>query len=268
MATEAATWALPASLPEFFHRSYNLLVVLADEPDNWRNAGPSANSSEFPDHYIDLEFVASIQFPNRRYDFIDEMERSGVLRQRGVTAHEVGFIPWRVAEMSELLEQQWRIWRRSDLTPEERAQNEATIVHLAAALAHFAADVSNPLHTSMHHNGWMASTNPQSFATDCDLHSRFETYFVTGNVSLEDVKRRVAGADLVRDYFARATVAVKSSNALVEELYRLDRDGEVRGSGTARGREFTAERIAYGASLIRDLWWSTYANSAEPARRR
>lgn len=267
LASEAATSALPTALPEFFHRSYGILVFLSSQPDDWRNAGLSANSSEYPDHYLDFEYVAQMQLPKRRYDFVEELTRSGVLSRHGVSAHDVGFIPWRVAEMSELLEQQWRIWRGDNLTPEERAHVESVIVQLSGALAHFAADVSNPLHASMHYNGWVGSGNPERFATDCDLHWRFETYFVTANVSLEDVTSRLAEPQPIGDYFARAEQATRKSNGFVEALYRLDRDGAVRGTGTGEGREFAAKRLAEGASLIRDLWWSAWVNSAAPRRR-
>jgi hypothetical protein len=55
----------------------------------------------------------------------------------------------------------------------------------------------------------------------------------------------------------------------LETLYRLDREGEFdtfRPAGPA-AREFTAARMAAGAALLRDLWWSAWKNSANVPKR-
>ena len=36
---------------------------------------------------------------------------------------------------------------------------------------------------------------------------------------------------------------------------------------SAEGMEFTTDRLAAGASLLRDYWWSAWVNSAKPAKR-
>jgi hypothetical protein len=34
------------------------------------------------------------------------------------------------------------------------------------------------------------------------------------------------------------------------------------------GKKFATDRLAAGASLLRDLWWSAWQNSAKPVKRR
>jgi hypothetical protein len=81
-------------------------------------------------------------------------------------------------------------------------------------------------------------------------------------MELPQVTARLGEPQLREDYFATALDFVRESNALVETLYRIDRDGGFQGYGTEESRAFAADRMAAGASLLRDLWWSAYKNSA------
>jgi hypothetical protein len=81
---------------------------------------------------------------------------------------------------------------------------------------------------------------------------------------------KVAAPVLRPDYFAAAMELLLSSNALVDELYTLDRDGAfdpMKKPGPA-GLTFASDRLAVGASVLRDLWWSAWRNSGEPLPRR
>jgi hypothetical protein len=267
MANEAAVATTPAPMPHFFHRSYPEIIAFANEPDQWRNGGPSLDSAESSDHYLDLEFVDGHELPVGRYRFVQLLVDEKILQRRGVRVDEVGFLPWRIAETAEMLEFQWRLWRRDDLAAFERPQVEVAIVRLSTALAHFVADAANPHHATIHFNGWLAE-NPHGYANDCEIHSRFETHFVTRAISTADVLSRIAPLQVRADYFSAAVELIRNSNGMVETLYRIDRDGGFEGAGTDEARELAASRIAAGASLMRDLWWSTWLNSAEPPRRR
>ncbi len=116
---------------------------------------------------------------------------------------------------------------------------------------------------AFNYNGWVLP-NPNHYPTDCGTHARFETEFVSHAIVLGDVTARVAPPVLRTNYFKAAMESVEGSNALVETLYRMDRDGafDVFRPVTPEAKAFTAERIAAGASLLRDLWWSAWRNSA------
>jgi len=84
------------------------------------------------------------------------------------------------------------------------------------------------------------------------------------------VTPRLAAPVLRTDYFKTALESIKATNALVEPLYKLDRDGafDIFRPVSPQGKAFAADRIAAGASLLRDLWWSAWKNSgARPPRR-
>ena len=263
MTSEAATLTLPTDMPHFFYRAFPQLVWLANDPDRWRGAGDAMESVNPPDHFIDYEYVAGLDLPPQRYRFIDLLYKSGTLRRYGIDSSTIGFQPWRVAEVAERLTNEWRWWRFSQPNTIERASIEDDIIHDAGILSHYIADSANPLHTTLNYNGWVMP-NPNGYANDCQIHARFESDFVTHAVETADVVARIAPKQLRSDYFATDLAFVRQSNALTETLYQIDRSG---GFDTLRpvdpqAKAFAADRLAAGASLLRDLWWSTWVNSA------
>ena len=265
MINEAAKLATPNELPPFFHRAYPRLTYLGPEPDRWYTGGfESIRAANFPEHFLDYEYVADLDLPADRYRFIDLLYTSGTLRRFGIGNATAGFAPWRIAELADELTVEWSLWRNS-VPGAERQQIEENIIHLAGILGHYAGDTANPQHTTIHYNGWVGSENPEHFRNDCETHVRFENDFVNRAIDLDAVRRHMLPPRLRTDYFAAAMEHIRESNALVLPLYRLDRDGAFdTGQGSAEGRAFAAERLAAGASLLRDLWWSAYRNSAKP----
>lgn len=270
LSNEAATFGLPNDMPLFFYRAYPELIFLAYDPDRWRGAGPSLDAVNPPDHFLDYEYVDGLQLPPDRYKYIDLLRSSGTLRRHGINLSDPGFLPWRIAELTELLSNEFRQWRFAPAGSREKQFIERDIIHVAGILGHFAGDASNPHHATLNYNGWV-QPNPNHYPYDCETHERFETLFVSHAIVIDDVTPRLAAPRLRTDYFADAVDFVRGSNALVETLYRLDRDGafNIFRPVSPQGKEFAAARIAAGASFLRDLWWSAWRNSAErPARRR
>ncbi|HVR38977.1 MAG TPA: hypothetical protein VMU84_07760 [Thermoanaerobaculia bacterium] len=265
LVNEAATLGAPNDLPAFFHAAYPELVWLAYDPDRARGGGDSLEAANPPDHFLDSEYADGLELPRSRYKFIALMESSGHLRRFGITNDEAGFLPWRIAELTELLTVQFRLWRRAH--PSERAFIERDIIHTAGILGHFAGDAAQPLHATWSYNGWVMP-NPKHYANDCEIHSRFETTYVSHALETRDVVPKVAAPVLRSDPFAAALALVRESNALAERVYQIDRDGGFDlFRESAEAKSFTADRIAAGASLLRDLWWSAWRNSATSATR-
>jgi hypothetical protein len=57
---------------------------------------------------------------------------------------------------------------------------------------------------------------------------------------------------------------LRHSATCVERVYQLEKAGGFVGAGSAESREFTAERLAAGASMLRDLIYTAWLKSAEP----
>ncbi len=270
LVAEAATMNLPADMPPFFYKAASELIWLAYDPDRLRNGGQSIDAVNPPDHFLDYEFVAGLKLPPDRYQYIALLESSGTLRRHGIDIATPGFLPWRIAEMSEQLQNLWRQWRTARPGSPERAYLEAEIVHVAGILGHFAGDSANPHHATENFNGW-TDPNPNGYANDCAIHSRFETQFVSHAIEAKDVTPKVAPLRPRSDYFASAMEMIRQSNSLVEPLYRLDRDGAFslfRRPPSPEGVAFASTRIAAGGALLRDLWWSAWKNSEKPVKRK
>jgi len=253
LVAESATAALPNDMPSFFYKAYPELIYLAYEPDRVKGGGKSLDAANEPDHYINFENAGGPDFPRSRYDFIARIEHPA----------EVGFLPWRIAELSEQLETDFRMWRNAR-DARDRELIERNIIHVAGILGHFAGDSSNPHHATYNYNGWV-DPNPNGYATDCDTHARFEQQFISHAIVLADL--HLAAPQLRKDYFTTAIEMVRASNKLVEPLYALDRDGAFAlfGPVSPAGRNFAAARLSAGGSLLRDLWWSAWRNSASSA---
>ena len=269
MSNEAATLSLPTDMPHFFYRAFPQLVWLGYQPDRLHSAGPSFEATNAPDHFLNYEMVAGLDLPPDRYKYLALMDSSGRRAHLGVSNTEPGFSPWRVAEMSELLTQEFRQWRASSPATPERRAIEGEIISTAGVMGHFVADEANPLHDTENYNGWVMP-NPDGYVNDCLIHARFESDFVSRAVVVSDIVPKVAAPVLRTDYFATALAFTVSSGKLVEQLYQLDKQGAFSelAPPSAEGKNFATDRLAAGASLLRDLWWSAWQNSAKPPKKR
>ena len=268
IVNEAATLTLPNDMPRFFYEAFPELVWLGYDPDRWKGGGASTDAVNNPDHFLDLEFVQHLELPPDRFRFIALLHSSGTLRRKGIDLETSGFLPWRIAEVTERLTVLWRLWRASVPGSSERAFIERDIIHNAGILGHYAGDSANPHHTSIHHNAWL-DPNPEKFATDCDVHTRFETQFVAHALVTADALPHVAAPKQIDEPFANAMERIRATNALIKMQYRLDRDQHfsIFGPVSPEGKRFAAERLGAGAAYLRDLWWSAWKNSAKPRRR-
>jgi hypothetical protein len=270
IVNEAATVALPTDMPHFFYQAFPELIWLAYDPDRWKGGGKSIDAANDPDHFLDYEYVEGLNLPESRYEFIDLMYTSGRLRKHGIHNAEAGFVPWRIAEVTQKLEVEFRNWRRAAPGSTERAIIERDIIHFAGILGHYAGDSANPHHATISYNGWVWP-NPNNYAIDCGTHSRFESNFVSRAVRVENVSPKVtAPPKLYKSYFEAGLDTIKASNKLVETLYRIDRDGgfDPFKPVNREGFEFASDRLAAGATLLRDLWWSAWVNSGSTRERR
>lgn len=269
ITTEAAALSLPNDLPRFFYDHMSTLTYLGNEPDRWRNGGESLEGENAPNHFLDFEYVDGLTLPRDRYAFIALMVKSGRLRQHGITPSTSGFVPWRIAELTEQLTTEWRIWRGTRAGSPERAQAEREIVETAGLLSHYVGDGAQPLHATVHFNGWADADNPNGYTNDCDTHSRFETWFVNRAATTNEVVPRVAPVKLVSDAFTTAVALLRESNSHVDDVYRLDKSGGFDPMKPVRAdaKSFVLDRLATGASLLRDLWVSAWRNSGQSRRR-
>ena len=120
--------------------------------------------------------------------------------------------------------------------------------------SHYVADASNPMHTTIHSDGWGDYPNPSGYSTERGFHSRFEgTFVLVAAIGPEEVRERVPAPALCDcEIMDRVRTYIGASNAEVIPLYELERLDAFRGPNQP-GEEFVATRMAVAVAEIRDL---------------
>jgi len=269
ITAQAASAALPAEMPQFFRDAAPQLAYLNPEPDRWKSRAEASrdralDGSSSPDHFLDLELIPAADRA-RALAAPDRYAFSGQLRSRGIDPARAGALPFAMLELTQRLRVAFRQWRGAP-NDTERAWIEARILNDAGILGHFVADASNPAHTTIHYNGWVGE-NPNGYAIDTRFHGRFESAFVQSRVKLVDVLPAVAARPRVFESLRPAIIEYfMQTHAQVERLYQLDKASPFTGGNTTpANKAFAVERLAAGASTLRDLWWTAWVTSAPEA---
>lgn len=261
-----AATTLPSDMPLFFREAAPRLAYLNPEPDRWkdraeRQLDPALEGGTSPDHFIDSDMVTPAQLAGAlaardRWGYADSV------RAAGVSPQVMGFLPFSILEYTSKLRGDFRLWR---IAPDStvRAWIEQRIIEDAGILGHFVADGSNPHHTTKHYNGWTGE-NPNGYTTDNRFHGRFESQYVQAHVREGDVRAALTAPaqafpgirPAVLSYLAR-------TNQLVDTLYALEKVATFRPETTTpEQKAFAVTRMAAGAAMLRDLWYTAWVTSA------
>src|ERR1700694_1235734 len=181
--------ALPASLPDFL-RSTSAIDEIGDlgpEADRLKSSGRTWNSDDDPGHYVDLSDdgtaagIALAALPPSREGF------DTALRAAGSNQYKMGFLPYELIDGYQQITTDLAYWRvfaygavhAADpgdraFFATEKALREGRPLRDIGYWSHFVGDASQPLHVSIHFNGWMEKY--PNLARD--VHGRFETALV------------------------------------------------------------------------------------------
>ncbi|MBP1643172.1 MAG: hypothetical protein H6Q03_1841 [Acidobacteria bacterium] len=240
---------LPAGLPEFFLAAEATLADLAVDPDVFRNrATPALAGTEAVEHYLDLELVPGSTWPPGRAEHLKG------IRARGLEIAQVGLLPYAIVEASERLTLAFALLRRNGEDPAARAQ----ALVWGGLLAHYAADACQPLHTTVHHDGWALPLGG----------SPLEGTHVRVDALLERVPFDRAGAlagveaRALPDVAAAVRAEILASHALVDRVYRLAPLLESpEGAAQPELVAFTCDRYAAAARFVASLWLTAWERS-------
>ncbi len=257
-----AALTLPADVPAFLRTdaAINEIEYLGPEPDRWRSpAEPELNAAQAPEHFIDLELADALgPLPRRRLDFEAKVFAAG---QR---PEKIGLQPWEAIEVWQRLKAAMREYRSLAAAKEDTRPVEQVILFYAGWLGHYAGDASQPLHITIQYNGW-TGPNPNGYTTAHQIHSLFESQFVAANMHLAEVQTKVTAPKIIEgDMFDSYVAYLRHTATYIEKTYQLEKAGGFVGAGSAESREFTAERLAAGASMLRDMIYTAWTDSAQP----
>ena len=266
-----AVEALPADMPAFLltPRALNEIEYLGPEPDLWRSStAPELSAAQGPEHFLDMELAdlaAPDGLPTQRYDFLRDLDTAGHLHPKladRLAPQKVGLLPWRVEEDFERLQVDMREYRKLLANHQDTQDAQQAILYVAGYLGHYVADGSQPLHTTINYNGWVQRDNPENFTRQHGIHTQFETEFVHNNLRAQDIQPLVLPARILNDPFQDFLLYLQTTHAQVAQVYRFWKQGGFDGHGSAASRSFTAERLAAGATIFRDMIYTAWIESA------
>jgi hypothetical protein len=264
-----AAEAFPPSIPAFLRTPQAILDIgeLAREPDRSRGSGRTHDSDRDPGHFADGDDDGKLlggpplgqQPPTRA-----ELEKQ--LQAAGTDSWKAGYLNYSIVEGWQQLVKDFAYWRadvygaRIAKDPRhrtwlvaDRIRREKLILVNLGVWAHFVGDASQPLHTTVHYNGWGPGPNPMGFTLE-HIHVPLEGVYVTHNVKPDAVK---AAMRPYQDCGACDINAMTGDYLVAESkhmipMYQLEKDGGFK-DGDARGVDFMTLRLAEGAAELRDL---------------
>src|SRR6202167_4700095 len=260
---------IPLEMPQFLQRCVVEIAYLGPEPDRWRSPSEFAlKNAQEPDHFIDLERVAWLDpLPQGRHEFYRKLYE----KRAATTDHPEDYLPERVGlqpyitmEVYGRLKAAFREYRRRKASHQPTAAVQQAIIFYAGWLGHYVADGSQPLHTTIQYNGWVGP-NPNGYTTEHKIHWEFEGPFVDANLHEPEVRAKMTEPKAIEgDIFDSYVAYLRTTKTYVERVYQLEKAGGFVGAGTPESREFTAERLAAGASMLRDMIYTAWLESAKP----
>jgi hypothetical protein len=262
LVNRLAASTLPADVPTFLRSPVAIAEIeyLGPESDNWRSAAePELNAAQALEHFIDLESADALgPLPHRRLDFEARVFASG---QR---PEKIGLQPWQTVEVWERLKAALREYRKLNAVHQDTHFVEQAVLFYAGWLGHYVGDGAQPLHTTIQYNGWVGP-NPNGYTTEHKIHWQFEGPFVEANLRGPAVRAKMTHPKTIQgDIFDAYMAYLRHSKTYVERVYELEKARGFVGRGTTESREFTAERLADGASMLRDMIYTAWLESGKP----
>lgn len=254
-ATNLAITSLPAdAVPAFFSQGVATIAHLAIEPDLFRKpiAPDALDDAISPEHYCDLELLGDAPLPPTRYAMLR------LCYDNDLDPKRVGLAPYAVIEWTQRLTIAFAEHRRWPDNPHIQAK---CLVY-AGTLAHYAQDITQPLHTTIHYNG---RVDANGLRADSDIHQRIDA--LPGKLPADqqpDVD--VKAVQPTDDLFAAIVAQLQASHALVDTVYDLEADLPAPDEALdleGPAADFARDRLATAAAFTAKLYATAWQDSAD-----
>jgi hypothetical protein len=280
-ANRAALKTLPPDGPVFLKEYEDWIAKTGPVPDSWRGASePYSKIFEDPNHgWFKEQFSFLTVIPRSRYEFVisvyDEYlrikdrdpERAALINVRWT-----GTLPYAAMENYDRIKSAMRSYRSLEAQNREAARADARylaqdIAFYVGWLGHYTADGAQPLHDTIHHDGWQGD-NPHDYTRDPRIHGRFESQFVdliglTDGELLPEMQK----VKVLDDPFAAILHHLDDASLHVEAIYQMDKRNAFSDSKNAEASTLVKAQLAKAAALLRDLTYTAWVKSTEPVAR-
>ena len=275
---QTAAASLPPEVPAFLRTPSAVQDIgeLAREPDRWRDAGKTHDASRDPAHFVDVDDNGRVLGgPNLAALPPTRAGYETALRAAGADSTRAGYLPYAIIDGWQQLAKDFAYWRvlKAAIPREHRADRKAWLQHDLArrerltvidlgVWAHYVGDASQPMHVSVHYNGWGAYPNPLGFTQE-KVHSAFEGEYVRRFVSAGQVHAAMTPLEPCAAPIEVCTATYLSATSqTVGPYFMLQKAGGFAGEDP-RGQAFAQARVAAGASALRDFVVAAWRASAQ-----
>lgn len=283
MINNAAVRSLPEVVPAFVRSPDALaeITMLAPEADRLRDGEKTFYADNAPNHFLDagddgvLAGVLPLtQLPLSREAYDTALRKGSPVNGAAPDEYSVGNLPYAIADGYLQVEIDFAIWRidaygeAHATSPDDRAAfatdrklREILTLRDIGYFGHFVGDGSQPLHVTVHFNGWGSYPNPKNYTQSKQIHAKFETAFVTAHETVDAIMPRIGPyTNNPNPIVPRVGTYLMSTVSHVADVYDFEQAGAFD-AATPQATSFTADRLADGARMLRDLIADAYVNS-------
>jgi hypothetical protein len=253
LATQIAVAGLPEEMPAFFRGAGPAMASGSLDPDVFKvRELPQLRDGEYPEHYFDVELLKGRTVPPLRYGFLD------LCAKEGIQTSKVGTLPYALAEWTQRLTVAFADHRHFP----DSARLRAKCIVYAGILAHYAADATQPLHTTIHYDG---RATPDGKSPRSGIHAKVDAL-----IEKVPVEPAVVAVKIKPRAFAKLWPAILEqidrSRALVDRVYALERQLPGRDEQLGEDAEviaFGRDRLEAAAEFIASLYLTAWRDSAD-----
>ena len=246
------------------------IAYLSIIPDTYRGTQePFLKIFEDPNHGWFLEQSQALMTapPRSRYEFaLDLYDHQRQSQDKLTNIRWTGTMPYAAVEHYERMKAAFRRLRLARENRDDTRFVEQEIATYIGLLGHYTGDGSQPLHISIHHDGWQGE-NPRGYTTDPRIHGRMESQFVDlVQVKAADLKPRIGKPVVYDDPFDAIVAHYLKAGRLTEQVYEIDRQGGWTNKENQAARELVLTQLAGGAELLRNLVHTAWVKSGQAGR--
>jgi Zinc dependent phospholipase C len=247
LITRLAIESMPASaLKTALVSNESALERFSVEPDTILRR--EYGEAEARHHYINLEWFGPHPFSVLNRDFEAMRRRFG-----DRTLARSGTLPWTIEATADSLP---AAWRRGDC---------AAVLRTSGYLAHYVGDASQPLHSTIHYDGYRG---------DRGVHKRLERAVDESVTALGQQAQTEVRIEEIDDVWTPVISEIREAHELVGDVIRNDRAARDEGDfGGQRYRHdiihaegpMLAGQIARAASVLGSIWLYEWRRANSPA---
>ena len=272
--------SFPADVPAFLRTPESIAAIgeYARELDRSKGSGKIHDTDRDSGHFLDIDdqgrmyggpMFTVATLPPTRADY------EKALQAVGMDSWKAGYLPYALIDGYQQLVKDFTYWRiltaalktekdatrlayyRADL-----ARREQLLLRDLGVWAHYVGDASQPLHLSVHYNGWGDYPNPNGYTNSRQIHGAFEgplTKALADEASIKALMPAYKSCDCSIE--TRIVGYLTETWKQVEPLYQLEKAGGMVETDP-RAKAFVQARVAAGATALRDLVTDAWRESA------